>query len=185
MNDRTETPYVETEALLALLNDDEERALALIADMLPNERASFAKVAARLAALTDGHCWCFRCGAAVALADSVTTFARPSRTYHRACLAAERTIYDPFREGASGVNDDMGHVLTDAELDAAIARNIAELDAHDPGWRDWPVPRCRHVNCLADDHREVAGAIRGLDNGLFLRGDRLVDWLDRQRDVAG
>jgi hypothetical protein len=37
------TPFVETEALLAVMNDDQRTAYDLIADMLPGEREVFSQ----------------------------------------------------------------------------------------------------------------------------------------------
>lgn len=41
MNAPSETPYIETEALLAVMNDDAAKASGLVADMLPAERVGF------------------------------------------------------------------------------------------------------------------------------------------------
>lgn len=57
-----ETPYVETELLLALLNDDEERAKAIVLDMSRVERSDLRAVALHLADWLDPNLWCQGCG---------------------------------------------------------------------------------------------------------------------------
>jgi hypothetical protein len=45
---RNETPYTETEALLAVLNDDSDRLAELLDEMLPNELAALRDQAGKL-----------------------------------------------------------------------------------------------------------------------------------------
>lgn len=47
----SQTPFIETEALLAVMDDDEDRSRELLATMLPNELARFERQVDRLGEL--------------------------------------------------------------------------------------------------------------------------------------
>lgn len=49
-----ETPYIETELLLAVMNDDEDRAVSLLGEMLPGERQELARQCDQTAKLLRG-----------------------------------------------------------------------------------------------------------------------------------
>ena len=51
----TETPYTETEALLAVMNDDWDRCVELLAGMLPGELIRFEEQAYRLHQLISSY----------------------------------------------------------------------------------------------------------------------------------
>lgn len=57
-----ETPYVETEVLLALLNEDEEHAIELLTDMSESERGEFLATVGRLMQMLRTVSWCVGCG---------------------------------------------------------------------------------------------------------------------------
>lgn len=50
-----ETPYVETEALLAVMNEDDERLFNVLDRMLPNELATLRDQALELVSAIDRH----------------------------------------------------------------------------------------------------------------------------------
>jgi hypothetical protein len=83
-----DTPFAETEALLALLRDDEPAAVGIVDDMLPGERRAFGAVLGRLAMLVDGRQRCPRCGGWAADEDAVMQ-RLPDRRWHRACHLAD------------------------------------------------------------------------------------------------
>jgi hypothetical protein len=54
-----QTPFQESEALLAVIADDEDRAMEILAEMSPTERDTLRVQATRLASLAWK--WCSRC----------------------------------------------------------------------------------------------------------------------------
>lgn len=57
-----ETPYVETEVLLALLNSDRVHAIELVSDMSETERLALQAIAEQMVKLLDPEEWCAQCG---------------------------------------------------------------------------------------------------------------------------
>lgn len=51
-----QTPYAETEALLAVMSEDSDRARTLLDDMLPGERRTFARQVGALANMLAEYC---------------------------------------------------------------------------------------------------------------------------------
>lgn len=90
-----ETPYLETEALLAVMNGDEEEALRIIdEEMSPRERRTFIDQLDRLSLLADDTQRCPRCKKLVDPLASVSRisvgFGSPREHFHRECLDAQR-----------------------------------------------------------------------------------------------
>jgi hypothetical protein len=84
-----ETPYAETEALLAVMNGDEEEALRLVDELLPGERAALVKHLRKLAHIADDTQRCVECKRPVDPWKSVFIF-RGGTNWHAECLATNR-----------------------------------------------------------------------------------------------
>lgn len=83
---KTETPYVETEALLAMMRGDRDEALRLVDEMLPNERASLSAAACALATFADSRNRCPGCDRFVPLTEAITVgLLGPRELWHRSC----------------------------------------------------------------------------------------------------
>lgn len=87
-----ETPYAETEALLAMLNDDEDEALRILGEMYPRERRALVEKLDRLSLLAEDRFRCPRCRKPVEPISSVSVghLGEPRAQWHRECLATER-----------------------------------------------------------------------------------------------
>ncbi len=89
-----QTPWLETEALLAVMSEDEDEALRILDEMLPGERRAFVEHLDRLSLLADDTQRCQGCGK---LADPLASvsrvsigFGRSREHWHRECLDAQR-----------------------------------------------------------------------------------------------
>jgi hypothetical protein len=87
-----ETPYAETEALLAVLREDEDEALRIVDDMLPGERRRFVEQLDRLSLLADDTQRCPGCNRPTDPRSSVSVgqLFGPRRHGHSECLDAQR-----------------------------------------------------------------------------------------------
>jgi hypothetical protein len=87
------TPFAETEALLAVMEEDEDAALEILDDMLPGERRAFMAHLNRLSLLADDTQRCPRCHRLVDIIKGVSriNFDNGERdNWHRDCLDAQR-----------------------------------------------------------------------------------------------
>jgi hypothetical protein len=87
------TQFAETEALLAILEEDEDEALRILDDMLPGERRWLINRLDRLSLLADDTQRCPRCRKFVDLTGCVSrmNFNTGERdNWHRDCLDAQR-----------------------------------------------------------------------------------------------
>lgn len=85
-------------ALLALIAGDEAAALAILDEMLPNERAALVRNADRLSLLADDSQRCPRCRNVVEPGGSGTTslgLRGPRENWHTPCLDADRAEKAP------------------------------------------------------------------------------------------
>lgn len=81
-----ETPYAETEVLLAVMRDDEEEALALLAEMTATERKALQGYADEVSRLAWS--WCAACGNPIRRGDrelSRGPLGGPLTRYHQEC----------------------------------------------------------------------------------------------------
>ncbi len=84
------TEYTETNALIAVMEDDEDEAVRLLDSMLPMERRTFDDQLAKLRRLTSGYGFCDECRLPIkVLTDSVTEFVT-QLSFHRACRESRR-----------------------------------------------------------------------------------------------
>lgn len=89
-----ETPYIETNALLAVMNGNDDEALKLVDELLPGERANLVKHLSRLSALADDRYRCRGCGQTTANNRASTVIysgylGGPRAAWHRECHAAQ------------------------------------------------------------------------------------------------
>ena len=86
----SETPYVEADALLALIRDDRDEAVRLLNEMTAAERASLASSAEKLAHLADDRNRCRGCGEVPATLAGVVFVGFGTRErWHNACYTIE------------------------------------------------------------------------------------------------
>jgi hypothetical protein len=85
-----QTPYAETEALIAVMSEDEDEALRILDDMLPGERRRFVDQLDRLSLLADDTQRCPRCRKLVDPLASVMRASVGTGQWHRDCLEAQR-----------------------------------------------------------------------------------------------
>jgi hypothetical protein len=81
-----ETPYAETEVLLAVMSGDEDAALALLADMTARERRALQEYADEVSRLAWS--WCAGCGNPIRRGDrelSRGPRGGPFTRYHQEC----------------------------------------------------------------------------------------------------
>lgn len=87
-----ETSFAETEALLAVMSEDDDEALRILDDMLPGERRALVGHLSHLSYLADDRLRCPRCGQPAEPLGSVSVghLGGPRRQWHRSCLDAQR-----------------------------------------------------------------------------------------------
>lgn len=80
------TGYAESDALLALLAEDDDSAHAIVASLLPNERETLAQAAHHLGLIADGNV-CRVCAKPVAGGENCVALgiAEPRQRYHVDC----------------------------------------------------------------------------------------------------
>lgn len=85
-----ETPYVETEVLLALLNDNEDHAIELIGGMSDYERDGFRSYLLKAADFANNRNWCVGCRQFIECGSQ--------RPWHPECLERrDRVVNDALR----------------------------------------------------------------------------------------
>lgn len=89
-----ETPYVETEVLLALLNEDEEHAIELIRGMSESERAQLGAVTRLMRLMLSPQSWCPGCGEYVDHRGTVLSLLAERDGWHVACREQHRAAIE-------------------------------------------------------------------------------------------
>jgi hypothetical protein len=99
----SETPYVETDALLAVIRGDVEEARRLVdEEMMPGERAALLGHLHELAFLVDDRNRCQGCGEPVRARDGISIGLGSREIWCRPCHAGRppRRTGDPGRDAA-------------------------------------------------------------------------------------
>lgn len=110
-----ETPYAEADALLALLAGDQERALELVAQLLPGERLALRDAARHLADIADPGSYCPGCHRYVPAGEAAGGYLHAGDRWCRGCWPAhfraslpsgKRSAYDMIQRLAAKTNQE-------------------------------------------------------------------------------
>lgn len=104
-----ETPYVETEVLLAFLEEDEQRAISLLTEMTENERAELEAVLHVMLKYVSRPSWCLGCGGFLGVQAALTWVSR--HRWHPVCLERHQAAAQHAQETVQHVID-RGHFGT-------------------------------------------------------------------------